>query len=165
VQQKPFDRAVLHVLESEGGYSDDPADSGGKTNFGISQAQYPNIDIKRLTRDEAITFYWRDYWEKYRCGDFPWPLGFILFDSVVQFNPARPVKWLQAAVGGVMVDGILGPETVQAADAVRDPVRAAARMMAERGEYRTTRSNYHIFGKGWRFRDFAVLAEAVRGEE
>jgi hypothetical protein len=35
-----FDRALAHVLEMEGGYSDDPYDPGGPTNLGITLRVY-----------------------------------------------------------------------------------------------------------------------------
>ena len=31
----------------------DPSDPGGETNWGISKREYPDLDIKNLTRDEA----------------------------------------------------------------------------------------------------------------
>ena len=48
-----FDLAINYVLENEGGVVDDPNDPGGLTNFGISQKQYPDLDIRDLTRDQA----------------------------------------------------------------------------------------------------------------
>jgi lysozyme family protein len=59
-----FVSAVNDVLKWEGGYVDDPKDSGGETNMGISRRQYPDIDIKDLTRNQAIAIYFRDYWVK-----------------------------------------------------------------------------------------------------
>jgi len=41
-----FERAVTHVLLHEGGYSNDPNDPGGETQYGISKRAYPNEDIK-----------------------------------------------------------------------------------------------------------------------
>jgi uncharacterized protein (TIGR02594 family) len=35
-----FNRALTHVLEMEGGWTDDPYDPGGPTNFGITLATY-----------------------------------------------------------------------------------------------------------------------------
>ena len=44
-----FDRAFDLLMDSEGGYSDDPLDPGGETNFGISKRAYPKEDIRFLT--------------------------------------------------------------------------------------------------------------------
>jgi len=72
-----FNSAVQIVLRDEGGYTADPRDAGNwtggrvgagalkGTNFGISAAQYPNLDIEGLTRDEAIEIWRRNWWEKY----------------------------------------------------------------------------------------------------
>jgi lysozyme family protein len=56
------DIAIALVLKHEGGLSEDPADPGGLTNFGISQRAYPHLDIKALTKEEAAAIYRQDYW-------------------------------------------------------------------------------------------------------
>src|SRR5216684_3047737 len=65
--QYPLDfvEAVTAVLLDEGGYGNDPADPGGETNWGIDIRTHPNLDIKNLTRDEAITIYYKDWWQRY----------------------------------------------------------------------------------------------------
>ena len=42
---KTFDEIIEQVLEHEGGYVDDPTDSGGETKYGISKKAYPDEDI------------------------------------------------------------------------------------------------------------------------
>ena len=59
-----FKDGVIQVLNHEGGYVDDPDDNGGETNFGISKRAYPRVDIKNLTRKQAIKIYYQDYWIK-----------------------------------------------------------------------------------------------------
>ena len=34
------------ILQTEGGYVNDPADPGGETKYGISKKAYPTVDIK-----------------------------------------------------------------------------------------------------------------------
>ncbi len=58
-----FTKAVEVVLRREGAFCDQPADRGGKTNYGISQRQYPDLDIANLTEEQAIAIYRRDYWQ------------------------------------------------------------------------------------------------------
>ena len=55
-----FEPAVEKTLRWEGGKT---TDTGGFTNFGISQKAYPGLDIEHLTRDGAKAIYRRDYWE------------------------------------------------------------------------------------------------------
>ncbi len=65
------------ILEHEGGYVNDPADSGGETNYGISlrylerlplwigdvnqDGQIDGADIRALSRDKAIALYQREW--------------------------------------------------------------------------------------------------------
>ena len=57
-----FYKSIDFVLSHEGGYLNDPNDPGGETNFGISKRYHPNIDIKNLTRNDAIEIYNKEYW-------------------------------------------------------------------------------------------------------
>jgi len=52
-----FEVALNFVLKWEGGYVNDPRDSGGETKFGISKKAYPNLDIKNLTQQQAGEIY------------------------------------------------------------------------------------------------------------
>jgi hypothetical protein len=80
-----FHHAMVHVFEHEGGYSNDPDDPGGETNYGISKRYHPNVDIKNLTKEDAQTIYLTEYWLPNGCDDLPFPLDVIHFDSCI--NP------------------------------------------------------------------------------
>ena len=56
--------AVQYVLLNEGGFTNNPSDPGGATNFGIEQREMPGVDIRSITRDQAISFYLSNYWNK-----------------------------------------------------------------------------------------------------
>lgn len=58
----PFYKEIKKVVLREGGYVNDPKDPGGETKYGVSKKAYPNLDIARLTVDEAIEIYKNDYW-------------------------------------------------------------------------------------------------------
>jgi len=75
-----FLRVMQFFFKWEGGYDDDPDDSGGETKFGIDKRSHPNLDIKNLTREQAIQIYWED-WLKYGCDQYPWPKGEVLFNT------------------------------------------------------------------------------------
>lgn len=108
-----FAAAVDIVLRHEGVLSDDMADRGGLTKYGISQRAYPDLDIRSLTVEDAIALYRRDYWDRNRCGAMPWAPALVTFDaSVNQGVPAAAVL-LQRALG-VTADGIVGPVTLAA---------------------------------------------------
>jgi len=118
-----FDEAIGFVLANEGGLSNDPADPGGLTNFGISQKQYPALDIRNLTREDAVQIYQDDYWNKFQYGDITSQrVATKLFDAAVNMGPVRAVRLLQLALGSVqagpvVADGVLGTQTVAAVNA------------------------------------------------
>jgi hypothetical protein len=57
-----FDILIGIILKHEGGYVNDPDDAGGETKYGITKARYPNLDIKNLTKAQAIEIYRRDFY-------------------------------------------------------------------------------------------------------
>ena len=61
-----FESIVQVVLKHEGGYVNDPDDSGGETNFGISKRAFPDLDIKNLTKEDAVKIYHDKYWKPSR---------------------------------------------------------------------------------------------------
>ena len=66
-----FDRCIRAVLSEEGGLSDHQQDPGGLTKYGISRRAYPDLDIRRLTMDDVIEIYRRDYWNPVHGTDLP----------------------------------------------------------------------------------------------
>ncbi|MFZ0931236.1 MAG: glycosyl hydrolase 108 family protein [Syntrophobacteraceae bacterium] len=61
-----FQKAVDDLIDNWEGttYTETPGDAGGGTKFGISSRSYPNVDIKNLTRDQAVGIYYHDFWLK-----------------------------------------------------------------------------------------------------
>tara|TARA_R110000744_G_scaffold34839_1_gene80951 strand:- start:5147 stop:5638 length:492 start_codon:yes stop_codon:yes gene_type:complete len=108
--------AVEIILKHEGGYINDIDDPGGETNFGISKRQYPNIDIKELTRDEAIQIYFNDYWTRCRCSELPTDIRGIYFDMAVNLGGRRACFILQESInkkgGTLKTDGKIGKNTL-----------------------------------------------------
>ena len=62
-EDKVFEEAFEALMEDEGGWVNDPDDSGGETCYGISKSQYPHLDLKHLTIEDAKGIYYRDYWK------------------------------------------------------------------------------------------------------
>ena len=114
-----FAKAIEYVLANEGGYVNNPADPGGETNFGISKRQYPLLNIKDLTRDEAIAIYERDYWNAAPFAAIASQrIATKVFDHYVNMAPSTCVRILQLALGylhagPVVADGKMGPETLE----------------------------------------------------
>lgn len=108
-----FEQAFGFTLKWEGGYVNDPADSGGETKFGISKKSYPGLDIRSLTVDEAYAIYLRDYWDKVGGDKLPHPLGLAVFDYAVNSGVRTASAALQRAIGATP-DGRVGPGTKNA---------------------------------------------------
>ena len=122
-----FEKAITVVLKHEGGYVNDPNDLGGETKYGISKRSYPHLDIKTLTVEQAIEIYRRDWWDKYRYGDIKdQDVATKVFDLSVNMGPATAHRLLQEALVflgyPVEIDGIIGPQTIAAANKA-DPRR------------------------------------------
>ena len=129
-----IDQLIEEVIAREGGYSDHPADRGGATRYGITQAVaraegYAG-DMRQLPRDMAAAIYARRYWTGPRfdavAGGAP-VLAAELFDTGVNMGPAVATGFLQRALNAlnrgasdypdVALDGRIGPVTLAALDA------------------------------------------------
>lgn len=112
-----FETAVEFILEHEGGYSNDSADAGGETNFGISRRSYPDLDIKNLTQVKAMAIYRKDFWDRCRCGELPHGLDLLVFDACVNQGVVPAIRMLQQSLS-MTQDGIVGPMTLRAANRI-----------------------------------------------
>lgn len=112
-----FTKAVDLVMQHEGGYADVAQDRGGKTNYGISQKQYPDLDLASLTREQAIELYRRDYWQPEFDKIAMQKMADKLFDSSVNMGSSTAIRLLQQALNDirftVTVDGRFGAQTLQ----------------------------------------------------
>lgn len=154
-----FSRALAFVLAHEGGYTDDPRDPGGETNFGICKRVYPDLDIKALTRDAAEVIYQRDYWHAARCGGMPPAVAVMHFDCTVNQGPTAAAKMLQVAAG-VTPDGVIGPKTLAAVRAA-DTRKLVTEYAARRAMRYASTNGVNVFGLGWMRRLTACLALAL----
>ena len=140
-----FDIAFDRLMGHEGGYSNDPADPGGETNWGISKRSYPAVDIKNLTREGAKAIYLRDFWSPLADADAA--IKFQVFDFAVNGGMTVAVRKLQAAVG-VADDGHWGQHSRQALSFI--PVSdVLLKFNAQRLAFYTSLKNWPIYGKGW----------------
>lgn len=127
---------ISHVLAVEGSaYTNDPADSGGPTKYGITQRTLSRFrgkpvspaEVEALTEREAREVYYK----MFVVDPGYEPINFIspviaaeLVDSGVNCGPARATEWLQRSLNALnrgakdypdlKVDGNCGPATVAA---------------------------------------------------
>lgn len=152
-----FEKALPIVLGVEGDYSNDQADPGGKTRYGITEAVARKHgytgNMMALPLDLAKSIYRSGYWDACRCDDIPWPLNLYVFDASVNQGYSAAVKALQQCLD-VTQDGILGPVTISKAKG-SDPWRRGRFMAFRAMRYQAT-ANFDKFGAGWLTRLFQI---------
>lgn len=156
----PFDIAIDRVLSHEGGYVNDPADPGGETQWGISKRSYPTLNIRSLSRADAVKLYRRDFWQAAKCDQLPAAIGFQMLDAAVNHGMGNPARWLQRSAG-VADDGAVGPMTL-AAVRMANQNDLLLRFNAERLEFYASLSTFARFGKGWTRRVAGNLRYAAK---
>lgn len=156
------------ILGHEGGYSSDRNDPGnwtgghvgvGKllgTKYGIAANTYPHLDIPRLTIDDAVEIYQRDYLALLQADQLEPGVAFQLLDFAVNSGPARAIRALQLELG-IKPDGKVGPVTLGAIRA-RSEADLVMLLLAHRLEFMTGLPNWAAHGKGWSRR----IAEQLR---
>ncbi len=121
-----FSEALPAVLKYEGGFVNDPKDSGGATNQGITQTTYdewrvsqslPIRSVQYIHDAEVSTIYKNIFWNTSACHLMPYPLAFCVFDFAVHSGPRRAILILQRVLG-IQRDGIAGPRTIAAISSV-----------------------------------------------
>lgn len=149
-----FDQAFDRLMGNEGGYSLNPRDPGGETNWGISKRSYPDVDIKGLTRDGAKAIYLRDFWAPLKTLTSQAVL-FQAFDFAVNSGIQTAIRKLQNAANAAD-DGHWGPKSAAAANAM-DENDLLMRYLARRLRFMTSLTNWPDFSRGWANRIAANL--------
>ncbi len=138
-----FDKAFELVIVAEGGYVNDPKDSGGETILGISRKAHPTwsgwkyIDkykerghdsksITQLAKEPngevwplVKALYRGAYWDACRCDELPDLHRYPLFSCAVNCGAWRAAIFYQRALG-MPDDGVIGVNTTKAARRYRD---------------------------------------------
>lgn len=156
-EMSAFDSAFQIVIAAEGGYSNNPADPGGETMYGITKAVASangyTGPMKSLPLDMAKGIYKDGYWDACKCDQMPWPLSVFVFDAAVN-QGVQPAKLMLQRALDTVQDGALGPQTM--ALVAKSTSWHASRFMAFRAmRYQSTR-NFDTFGVGWLTRLFTL---------
>lgn len=112
-----FNEAINIVLKHEGGYANDPIDPGGETNYGISKARYPDLDIASLSKAKAKELYFKDFWKKFRINEIQdQKTANLALDTVVHHGRGVKILQLGAKRSGkdIAIDNRIGPQTLNA---------------------------------------------------
>jgi len=130
-----FNEDLKLILEFEGGYVNNPNDSGGATNKGITQYTYSNYrqnhklsfnPVEKISDDEVSAIY-TDFYNS--CGADKVTLinprlATQLFDFAINAGPTQAIKTLQRSLG-VYADGIIGPITLNSINNIIDQARVS----------------------------------------
>ncbi len=132
MSRERFERLIGMILQHEGGYVYDPVDPGGETKYGISKRSYPHVDIKNFTIEQAKDIYYRDWWLRLRCNEIQDDrIAQKLLDTCINVGAMTGVRILQRALCDVgqpvSIDGLIGPQTIGAANRA-DSVQLLAAM-------------------------------------
>lgn len=118
-----FENALAKTLGFEGGVSDHPLDRGGLTKWGVTQRAYDLYRNRHSQRVRPVTemddaemreLYREDYWQPIQGDALPERLAEMVFDMAVNSGVSAAKRTLQRAVGA-HVDGVIGPQTIAAA--------------------------------------------------
>lgn len=142
-----FNEIINRVLAHEGGYVNDSRDPGGETQWGISKRSYPHLNIRALTRADAVEIYRKDFWQRVQGDQLPRAFAFQALDAAVNHGIGNAARWIQRAAG-VADDGVIGPRTM-AAVASKEPTDLVLLFNAERLEFYAKLGTFDTFGKGW----------------
>ena len=125
------EKAINNILKHEGGYSNDPSDSGSETMWGITikearRSGY-NGPMKELPKELAIKIYEKKYLDKIKfdkIAEIKPSLAIKLSDMSVNIGVDRASKILQRALNAfnnngkeydsLAEDGIIGDFTISA---------------------------------------------------
>lgn len=135
------DEIIAAVLAYEGGFTNDPDDHGGPTNFGITAADLGRWrklgrvatveEVRSMTQADAEAIYKDWYIAAPGFGSIAdGALKWIVVDSGVLHGTRTAARWLQQVLG-VTPDGVLGAQTT-AALAAADPGKLGRGILALR---------------------------------
>lgn len=129
------------ILSWEGGYVNDPADTGGATNKGVTIGTFRQVfgkdktvaDLKAMTETQWHAIFKKYYWDKWKADE-------IISQSVA--NMVVDWVWASGQYGitnvqkllGVTADGIVGKKTLAALNG-REPKKLFREIYAARLAY------------------------------
>lgn len=156
-----FDTAFSKLLVHEGDFGHHPDDPGGATRYGVTEAVARRAgyrgDMREFPLDLAKRIYRFEFWEAVKADELPADVRYIVFDGAVNSGVSQSAKWLQRACG-VVDDGIIGPKTLAAANALNSQA-LKAKILAQRLRFMSGLTNWPAFSRGWA-RRIADLMEA-----
>ena len=114
-----FEEVLAEVLGIEGGYSDTPADRGGKTNWGVTETLARAYDytgpMHELPLGEAKRIYQAEFWDNHRLqldviAEISGPVAAEIFEQAVNTGTKRTAVRVQRVLNVLNRDEKLYPD-------------------------------------------------------
>lgn len=103
-----FEIAFAALLENEGAYSNNPADPGGETMYGITKRVAVKHgytgEMRDLPLELAKSIAKAEYWDPVGGDELPALLDFQVFDASYNSGPSVAERWLEQALQPVTDD-------------------------------------------------------------
>lgn len=133
-----YNEALERVFEDEGGYSNDPGDSGGPTKYGITihdaraywKAGATALDVRNMPKSVAEDIYKKHYAIPLNYGNLPPGVDYAVLDYGINSGIYRSLKVYHPLIG-------------------RDPIAIINAIYDERLRFLKSLKIWRIFGKGW----------------
>ena len=154
--QEMIDKMIDRVIDNEGGYVNHPDDKGKETKYGITEAVarangYKG-SMKNLPKSKAFDIYKTRYWTNACQSINSQAASFLMLDMNANHGTKNASKILQRALNtlcsGLVVDGIAGAKTINAANNADEHSLILA-LTAERLRFFANIAKFTTFGKGW----------------
>lgn len=131
-----FHKISKIILKHEGGFVNDPNDSGGATNKGIAWNTWKSFaqvdlgvlptleNLRKITDDQAEVIYRKRYWEpKGFCEIKNDKVGLMIYDWIITSGgAAKEIQKLLVNTYNqkIIIDGGMGVKTIQALNSISD---------------------------------------------
>lgn len=165
--RETYEQAMAKVYVDEGGYTNDPVDPGGATNWGITihdarmywKADATPLDVRNMPKSVAGEIYRTKYAAKVAYDQQPAGLDYAVLDAGINSGIGRALPW-EAAVLGTTNSGALALAAVaQQALKKQDVIHA---YWAKRLAFLHSLRTWGHFGGGWGKRVASGEALSVR---
>ena len=171
-----FNKIFEYILSVEGGYSNDKADKGGKTKYGIIEVEARKYgykgDMKDLTKDIAKDIYKNKYYlsnnlDKIKDNRVALSIADWTINSG-NWGTKKAQQTVNILKGDILVvDGILGEKSIQAINSINPEMFLTQYHDLQRKFYHAivnSNSSQSVFLKGWLNR-VARKEEYIKGME
>ena len=153
---------IALTIKLEGGFVDNPADPGGRTNMGITQKYLDHVNAHAQHSDPTMPTDVKDLTVA-NVAVLPPALAALAFDGGVNEGPGTAVMLLQQALG-TKVDQQVGSTTLKAVEAHKADYNALALEYAARRATHYAALNKAAFELGWMRRLLTVYTAAIKPE-